>query len=239
MKGIYQIRNVINNKIYIGSTNNFEKRFKTHFRNLNKQIHPNKYLQSAVNKYGLDNFKFEIVEELEDCLKLLEREQFYIDKYKNQLYNLTLIANSGGYDVLSKKCYILDLYGNISSIHESIMETSRYLKTHIYSPKVNTSQITKRKYRIVTEEFYNNHLELIKSWKSFPSESLERSKNYKLKQILIYNNKEYSSKKELSLELNISPERIRQILNNGSVKFNIQYKYPELNKLSAKKEKVS
>lgn len=65
MTGIYKIVNSINNKIYIGSAKCIQSRFRTHKNLLKKGKHFNTHLQSAVNKYGLHNFKFEIVEIIE------------------------------------------------------------------------------------------------------------------------------------------------------------------------------
>lgn len=81
MIGIYKIENMVNNKSYIGSSNNIERRWRQHINLLNNNEHHSIKLQRAWNKYGQDNFKFEILEECE-VEKLLYLEQFYIDKYK-------------------------------------------------------------------------------------------------------------------------------------------------------------
>lgn len=95
---IYKISNIINNKFYIGSTKYFINRRREHIYTLNKKTHRNKYLQRAWDKYGQENFKFEILEENVDKDKLLEREQFYLDTLKPYLeeigYNLNPTAGS-------------------------------------------------------------------------------------------------------------------------------------------------
>lgn len=78
--GIYKITNLINSKIYIGSSSNLKSREYSHFWKLNNNSHSNKHLQSAYNKYGKDNFIFEIIEIIEDDKMLLSREQYYLDK---------------------------------------------------------------------------------------------------------------------------------------------------------------
>lgn len=89
--GIYKIENIVNKKIYIGSAKNIKNRWYIHKSTLNKNKHENSYLQYAWNKYGKDNFKFEIIEEV-DLDKLIEREQYYINLYnvcdRNHGYNL-------------------------------------------------------------------------------------------------------------------------------------------------------
>lgn len=90
--GVYKITNVINSKIYIGSALFLHKRKNQHFHLLRINSHHSKYLQNAVNKYGINNFKFEIIEY---CKKeeLLNKEQYYIDNLKPS-YNIRTVAHS-------------------------------------------------------------------------------------------------------------------------------------------------
>lgn len=86
MKYIYCFTNKINNKQYIGSTiNDPTVRYKQHIynaQNKNNIIRYNYPLYQAFRKYGLDNFTFEILEELNCSYKeLLEIEHNYIIKY--------------------------------------------------------------------------------------------------------------------------------------------------------------
>jgi group I intron endonuclease len=85
--GIYEIRNLINNKVYIGSSYNIKNRWSQHKQELNKNIHNNYHLQSAWNKYGKNNFSFKIIEEIPIVdtfinMKyiIIEKEQYWIDK---------------------------------------------------------------------------------------------------------------------------------------------------------------
>jgi len=64
--GIYTIMCLINGKIYVGRSVNWEKRLKGHKFILNKNQHLNQHLQSAWNKYGEENFTFELLEEYEE-----------------------------------------------------------------------------------------------------------------------------------------------------------------------------
>lgn len=90
--GIYEIINSINTKSYIGSSKNLKQRRDIHFSLLRNNKHPNKHLQRACNKYGLEVFKFEILEECE-IDSLIEKEQHYLDTLKPQ-YNKRIIAES-------------------------------------------------------------------------------------------------------------------------------------------------
>lgn len=75
--GVYQIRNRVNGKVYVGSSANMRKRRNTHFSDLRRGIHSNTHLQRAFNKYGEDSFIFEVLEicSVED---LEERETWWI-----------------------------------------------------------------------------------------------------------------------------------------------------------------
>jgi group I intron endonuclease len=89
MLGIYQIKNNINNKIYIGSSKDITKRWNNHITNLNNNTHHSYKLQNDWIKYNIKDFSFSILEIIYDDKKLLVREQFYIDQYDiEKLYNV-------------------------------------------------------------------------------------------------------------------------------------------------------
>ena len=97
MIGIYRIKNLVNGKCYYGLSKQIEKRLARHKRELNNSIHINCILQRAWDKYGENNFLFEIVEEC-DINVLLETEQKYLDLHPE--YNIG-VKSSGG-DNLTK-----------------------------------------------------------------------------------------------------------------------------------------
>lgn len=81
--GIYKIRNILNDKVYIGSSIHIKRRLSEHKCWLRKNTHDNDYLQKAWNKYGENNFVFEIVELLENKLQLEERETYWINHFNS------------------------------------------------------------------------------------------------------------------------------------------------------------
>lgn len=93
---IYKITNKINNKIYIGQTTvkRPTDRYSKH-RYVARHIEKEKSvsaLHRAMNKDGVDNFSFEIIEEVENSL-LNQEEMKYIQLYNSLVpngYNLTL-----------------------------------------------------------------------------------------------------------------------------------------------------
>ena len=97
--GVYKIENLINGKVYVGKSKNIGVRWSEHRSELNKGIHINSHLQSAWNKYGGDNFRFDVLYEAIDEEDALEQEEFYIAKYESDKshlgYNLTKGGQSG------------------------------------------------------------------------------------------------------------------------------------------------
>lgn len=92
---VYQIRNLKNGKIYIGSTKNFQKRKLRHIQCLKNNYHHNIHLQRSYNKTGLQNFVFEI---LEECLEkeLFTKEKYWIKKI-NPDYNIGGVGGGDNY----------------------------------------------------------------------------------------------------------------------------------------------
>ena len=61
-RGVYEIRNSVNGKIYIGSTiSSFKLRWRQHISKLRTNKHENAHLQSSYNKYGEESFVFSIL----------------------------------------------------------------------------------------------------------------------------------------------------------------------------------
>ncbi len=101
--GIYKIINVLNNKFYLGSSLNIEKRFKRHFNDLRLKNHHSIYLQRSFDKYGETNFTTEIVEEINSGKKdLIKKEQEYLDYYLiNNYKTYNVSKNASGGDLIS------------------------------------------------------------------------------------------------------------------------------------------
>lgn len=72
--GIYKIENIINGKCYIGQSENLPIRIKTHINNIKKIKENNKELNIDAEKYGVENFKIEVIEYC-DISKLDEKEK--------------------------------------------------------------------------------------------------------------------------------------------------------------------
>ena len=95
-RGIYKIINVVNNKFYVGSAEDFGRRKRIHWWRLRKGNHPNKYLQAAWNKYGESSFMFVIVEEHGAEVNILTAENVWLKEHvgKDYCYNLATDATA-------------------------------------------------------------------------------------------------------------------------------------------------
>jgi group I intron endonuclease len=91
--GIYQIRNLVNGKIYIGQSTNLSHRKSSHFSKLRKDQHDNEHLQNAYNLYGKDNFIFEIIMYCES-FELTRYEDAIKTINKDNCYNIRIVADS-------------------------------------------------------------------------------------------------------------------------------------------------
>jgi len=89
---IYNILNKINNKFYIGITNDTIRRFREHklySKKISKRSYP---IHRAINKYGISNFLFEIIDDTASKQEAQQKEILWIKNLKDlgfELYNLT------------------------------------------------------------------------------------------------------------------------------------------------------
>lgn len=139
MIGIYKITNKITGKAYIGQSNNIKRRWQEHKTNIKQKQYP---LYVDMNKYGIDNFIFEV---LEECTidELNEKEIFYINKFNTYYdgYNLTMGGN-----VLSAKTKIInDLQKDQPKLTNKQWQVYYYL---LYKSVYDVDRIDKVRYII-------------------------------------------------------------------------------------------
>ena len=118
--GIYKIANKINGKVYIGQSQDIYARWYEHKRASKKRAEYALY--AAFNKYGFDNFSFEILEKC-SLEELGEKEIAYIAKFHSYVndeqangYNMTIggaISHTHvGNDDQGRRVYQYDSDGN-------------------------------------------------------------------------------------------------------------------------------
>lgn len=98
--GIYEIRNINNNKVYVGKTVNFKRRYNTYKSayKTKRASHINGYLMSAIDKHGANSFRFTMIEAC-SVEEMSERELFWMvemgstDPLKG--YNLRMDSSTG------------------------------------------------------------------------------------------------------------------------------------------------
>lgn len=108
---IYCITNLINNKRYVGkTTSSIEERWREHCHDFQKERCEKRPLYSAFNKYGIENFKIEKLECVEDDNLLSDREIYWIkelETYGKNGYNAT---KGGDGRILYDYNEIIELY---------------------------------------------------------------------------------------------------------------------------------
>lgn len=213
MKYIYKILNIQNNKVYIGQTNNFNRRKNEHFKHLKYKKHENKPLQEDYIRYGSFNFKIEIIEEVEDE-KGLERETYWINYYgginSQNVYN---IESLDGRNIAFKK--------SISGKNAPF-----YNKKHTNETKEKMREAKKNKYIGRNNPNYGNHKLMGRNNPNYGKKMSDKQKDKlrkaKIKykpQFVEYLRAEHNkgiSFVELEKKLNISASTLGRLYNYGT-----------------------
>ena len=130
---IYKITNDINDKIYVGKTEfTLEERFAEHCRDSLKSRYEKRPLYDAMQKYGIEHFKIEEIEQTED---LENREQYWIAELRTYIgfsdckgYNATL---GGDGKTLIDYDYILQEFMNGLNITEIAEKTGHDKRSYL------------------------------------------------------------------------------------------------------------
>lgn len=142
---IYKIENSLNKDFYVGSTINLAKRYYTHLNHIRSNKEFCKKLVRAVNKYGEENFIFNIIEEC-NTENILIREQYYLDKL-NPKYNIAKIAGS---NLGIKRSEEIKLKKSISQKENWLKED--YRKKHLEQLSKNWKKGSNHKMAKITDE---------------------------------------------------------------------------------------
>lgn len=102
---IYKITNKLNNKCYIGKTNNFKRRWINHV-DFCKSQNPKKNnrcpkLYRAMRKYGIENFSIELIENQISDQEINNREIFWIESLKTIENGYNCVSGGQGGDTFT------------------------------------------------------------------------------------------------------------------------------------------
>lgn len=220
--GVYKIVNIINNKIYIGSSINVVKRKSQHFSEFRNNTHKNPYFQKSFNKYGEENFKFEVIEFVEDKTKLVECEQYWIDFYQSFKseygYNLNPVASNCLGTVRSKETREKMSRSKKELLKNGVTFSEEHLQ-HLRKPRNKTLENLSEKEK---EEFLVNYLPVKERPKKAKKEKqkvnnkkimprkLDESKVIEIKKLLSQN----VNQSIIAEMFNVSSKHISQINTN-------------------------
>lgn len=158
---IYKITNRINGKIYIGKTEEAdpENRWKQHLQDAHRRRNEKRPLYDAMNKYGVENFTFKVIDECNNSDKLCEMEKNYILLYRSYVgfsdsngYNATIGGDGRPYLELDET----EVVGYHLSHNLIVGDTAKFFNTDPASIKkilkkhdvtwLSNRQITAKKY---------------------------------------------------------------------------------------------
>lgn len=131
--GIYKITNKINGKVYIGQSINIYTRWQEHLRLAKASNKKSSIISKAINKYGIENFNFEILlsynskEISKEILNL--NEDLYILKYKSTNkkygYNIKRVDMHDKYNTFYGKHHKASTKKTLSEINKGLKSKKR------------------------------------------------------------------------------------------------------------------
>ena len=139
--GIYRIYCKSEDKSYIGKSINIEERWKNHLNGLKKGKHHNKNLQKVFNKYGINDFEFSILKEVNDYYEITFYESYYAEKFNafNNGYNIAKLFKSQ--DIKS----VLDNLDDLSKEWLSILkENSKRIGKERWNVNIKVQDLSKK-----------------------------------------------------------------------------------------------
>lgn len=121
---IYQIRNKINEKKYIGQTiRALLERIEDY-----KRLITNDYLANSIKKYGLDNFEFSIIDTANTIEELNQKEIYYIEKFNTRNKEYGYNIEYGGRNSLASEETLIKM----SNAHKGIKQSDKWINKRIY-----------------------------------------------------------------------------------------------------------
>ena len=147
--GVYKITNTITNDFYIGSSKDVKRRWAAHKCKYTWKRLPSNPLYKDMQKYGVDKFAFEIIEEVEPE-QLKEMEQQFIEKLQ-PTYNQ---INANGWDFERRKEYNKE-YKKTEKYKEYNKEYQKSDKFKEYQKEYQKTDKGKKSHRKAQKKYKN------------------------------------------------------------------------------------
>ena len=199
---IYCITNLINSKRYIGkTTSNIDYRFQEHRKDSKKERRNKRPLYDAMNKYGVENFKIEELEQIDDPTLLSDREKYWIKELNTWGHTGYNASKGGDGTVLYDYKEIIELY-NMGYSQKQVAQkvgccddtVSKILKAHNIPIRGSS---TKKQTSLIWQEIIYNHSLAQQKWLN-GQQKLDQLKAHLLKDTL-----QNAVTKKLSLHMDI------------------------------------
>lgn len=249
MIGVYKITNTINGKVYIGEALNIIGRWSKHIKDLEKGIHHSVDLQIDYYIYGIECFKFEVIQVIDSNLDdIIVKCLLYIleDKYIKQYNSIKDGYNSQDtLDVILRKNAkfnndlemnifknIINIFNNNNNTYNSILiqniktqlkdELIKYKEENLYEEtKLNKVEDNNSKIKNTLIDLYNkNNIDII----------INKCKEYKFPEefiklcdLLRYNGFSQNKVYQILRDIKILDKNNLSLINDGTM-FRIEEK---------------
>ncbi|WP_410490557.1 NUMOD1 domain-containing DNA-binding protein [Bacillus tropicus] len=219
---LYKITNDINGKKYIGLTNDIERRWYEH-----RVSHKGSLIGRAIDKYGEDNFLFEVLGTFVSKEEVSDAEIDAIKAYKSHIstglgYNVSLGGETGTY-VQQKPVWVYRTNGEFVAKYSSASECARKLGGDTSGISYCANGITS-----TWNGFCVFYHEQSKEWftgRLFGSDAKREANRDRMKPVWVYTKDglfidKYNSVRECADRLGILISAVSQCVNQKILSFN-------------------
>ena len=208
MPYIYKIINDINGKIYIGKTslNSIEQRFKEHISDSHKTHIEKRPLYEAFNKYGIEHFSIEEIEQVENDIQACERETYWIEKLRTYI----------GFDDCNG--YNATLGGDGKRYYDYSLLAQEYLNLGTLKAVINKYGCDEKTARLACKE---NNIEI----KIAPNQRAIKRINEKTNEIIEYSSVMDAAREFTNKPLETARKNISRALNKNGNAYGYKWEY--------------
>lgn len=224
LSGIYKLT-FPNSKIYIGLSNNINRRLWEH-----EHKHTNQPISKAIKKYGMPKEVDILLEGLKNRKDLIEQERYFIQLYKSNQkeigYNLTQGGDGANHGVANIASIftindVYDIKNLLKNSKKSIAEIAKQYNCH--SETISRINIGKHYYDSTIEYPIRDQYSVRVNGSQTHNAALNDQQVVEIIDLLENNFK--LSMAAIARQFNVNPSIIRR-LNRGETYFNIDRKYP-------------